>query len=468
MSGHKGHTSNDISNINELNELEYFLKFMTPGYQKVTLPSGISIGGISREKTAEIVFHQDVRGKSVLDVGCDIGYFCFEAVKRGAKKVVGVDVDPYRITVAKKLAKYLNAPVEFRVMDIEKQEFNEEFDIVICLNVLHHLKDPILALDKLAKITREVLILEVAGINRRDMAKIGIGRVKTLLFQKNPIIVVSRDGLSGKCTSQKFFISKEALKNLLLYHRNNFAKIDIIDSEFKNRYIAIGYKRKINKLLLIAGPTSVGKTTLIRRILKGEEMELIRRLGLDDISNWRAVDADQLDGLDEKYIENLILHYDILRPWGRGPQVYEKDEALDLLDCSSHVIILTLWASPEVLVDRLVQGELEGIIPSSLDYSDEYIHDKLFSKHFLQKKVKNLIGRGLAKIFGCTFPSTRHIKIYFLYRNPSFIYNIYEEWLSFCEDKTKYRWILDVTRTPFILYREEEWKEKVLNNLLDT
>src|SRR5690242_8806459 len=37
---------------------------------------------------------QDLSGKSVLDVGCNAGFFSLELKRRGAARVLGVDFDP--------------------------------------------------------------------------------------------------------------------------------------------------------------------------------------------------------------------------------------------------------------------------------------------------------------------------------------------------------------------------------------
>ncbi|EFL51552.1 Methyltransferase type 12 [Solidesulfovibrio fructosivorans JJ]] len=47
----------------------------------------------------------DVVGKSVVDLGCNLGYFAFRAAWRGATRVLGCDVDPDVIRTARELAR---------------------------------------------------------------------------------------------------------------------------------------------------------------------------------------------------------------------------------------------------------------------------------------------------------------------------------------------------------------------------
>src|SRR5918996_3048888 len=88
-------------------------------YQNIELPYGLSTGGHDRSSTAKKIFPDDMTGKSVLDVGAKFGYFCFEALKRGAARVVGIDVDPGTVRKARMLADCLGVRVAFELLDIE-------------------------------------------------------------------------------------------------------------------------------------------------------------------------------------------------------------------------------------------------------------------------------------------------------------------------------------------------------------
>jgi tRNA (mo5U34)-methyltransferase len=94
----------------------------------------------------------DLQGATVLDVGCNGGFFSIQMKKRGASRVVAVDHDPRYLAQAEFAACVENAAIEFHclsVYDIEK--LREKFDIVLFMGVLYHLRYPLLALDLLAK-----------------------------------------------------------------------------------------------------------------------------------------------------------------------------------------------------------------------------------------------------------------------------------------------------------------------------
>ncbi len=93
----------------------------------------------------------DLHGKSVLDVGCNGGFYSIEARKRGARRVVGIDVDDRYLNQARFAAEVLGFPdIEFRRMTVyDVAKLGERFDVVIFMGVLYHLRHPLLALDLL-------------------------------------------------------------------------------------------------------------------------------------------------------------------------------------------------------------------------------------------------------------------------------------------------------------------------------
>ena len=132
-------------------------------YHRIELPYGFATEGRDRSNTAKLIFPEDLTGKTVLDLGCAEGYFTFEAKRRGASRVVGLDVEFDVIRRNRILADCLNLDVEFDVINLEQQKLSEKYDYVLCLNVLHHLTDPLSVLDNLTEIARERLILEMAS-----------------------------------------------------------------------------------------------------------------------------------------------------------------------------------------------------------------------------------------------------------------------------------------------------------------
>jgi 2-polyprenyl-3-methyl-5-hydroxy-6-metoxy-1,4-benzoquinol methylase len=114
---------------------------------------------------------EDLTGKTVLDIGCNEGFFAFEAERRGADRVVAIDKSPEAKEKLQLIKSILNSRIEFLKADLYTLDPSEigQFDLVFFLSVFHHLRYPFLALDKIAALTRECCIFEfVEAIPKKD------------------------------------------------------------------------------------------------------------------------------------------------------------------------------------------------------------------------------------------------------------------------------------------------------------
>jgi tRNA (mo5U34)-methyltransferase len=92
----------------------------------------------------------DLSGRSVLDIGCNAGFYSIEMKRRGASRVVGVDSDERYLEQARFAARVSNIDIEFRRMSVyDVAQLRERFDVVFFMGVLYHLRHPLLALDLL-------------------------------------------------------------------------------------------------------------------------------------------------------------------------------------------------------------------------------------------------------------------------------------------------------------------------------
>lgn len=90
----------------------------------------------------------DLSGLSVLDLGCNAGFYSFAMKRRGARRVVGVDWDERYLDQARFAAQVLGMEVEFRRLSVYRvAELEERFDLVLFMGVFYHLRYPLLALD---------------------------------------------------------------------------------------------------------------------------------------------------------------------------------------------------------------------------------------------------------------------------------------------------------------------------------
>jgi len=130
-------------------------------------------------KLMAIQMPQDLKEKTVIDIGAWDGFFSFEAERRGAE-VLAVDTYVWQrdklwdIKAGKEIPhtgkagfnfarKILNSKVEDK--EIEVMDLSEkigQFDLVLCLGILYHMEDPFGMCKRMFDITKKdgMLILE--------------------------------------------------------------------------------------------------------------------------------------------------------------------------------------------------------------------------------------------------------------------------------------------------------------------
>lgn len=97
---------------------------------------------------------EDFVGKNVLDAGCGMGRNSYWPLKWGARSVTAFDNDEQSLVSARHtLSEFPNATV-IRC-DISKTPWESEFDVVMCIGVLHHLRNPRLALENFMRALRQ-------------------------------------------------------------------------------------------------------------------------------------------------------------------------------------------------------------------------------------------------------------------------------------------------------------------------
>lgn len=96
---------------------------------------------------------QDLGGISVLDIGCNAGFYSFELARRGAE-VVAIDPDPHYLRQARWAADQMGVEdqVHFEEAGVyDLYASGSRYDIVLFMGVLYHLRHPLLALDIVAR-----------------------------------------------------------------------------------------------------------------------------------------------------------------------------------------------------------------------------------------------------------------------------------------------------------------------------
>ena len=120
------------------------------------------------------VLPESLAGMSVLDIGCNGGFYAIEMKRRGAERVLGIDSDPDYLAQARFAAETLGMGIEFRQMSIyDVGALGERFDLVIFMGVLYHLRHPLLALDLIYEnVAKDLMLFQSLQRGSNDLAPV--------------------------------------------------------------------------------------------------------------------------------------------------------------------------------------------------------------------------------------------------------------------------------------------------------
>ena len=140
-------------------------------HHSIDLGSGVIIPGQdnSARKLARLKLPASLAGKTVLDVGAWDGYFSFDAERRGAKRVLATDSyswngshdwgDKRGFLLARTALASKVEDCDIDVLDLSPDRIGT-FDVVLFLGVLYHMKHPLLALERVASVCHDMVVLE--------------------------------------------------------------------------------------------------------------------------------------------------------------------------------------------------------------------------------------------------------------------------------------------------------------------
>jgi len=133
-------------------------------YHSIRLPSGEILTGANslewqEQRLNAFGLPADLTGKRVLDIGPWDGYYTFEMERRGASvtAIDYVDLDTFRT-----LHRAFSSQAAYLRLDVYELDpaIHGQFDIVLCLGVLYHLKHPLLAMEKICAVTSGVCVFD--------------------------------------------------------------------------------------------------------------------------------------------------------------------------------------------------------------------------------------------------------------------------------------------------------------------
>ncbi len=117
---------------------------------------------------------------SVIDVGCGPGRFSVDLAKRGAARVLGVDISQEMLDLAKRAAtsQKVESQCEFVKSSFKDLAVKETFDMSLGIGYFDYLENPIEDLQKMAEVTRGHVI---ASFPKRYEWRVPVRKVRFML-----------------------------------------------------------------------------------------------------------------------------------------------------------------------------------------------------------------------------------------------------------------------------------------------
>jgi tRNA (mo5U34)-methyltransferase len=150
----------------------------TGWWHSFELPHGRVIQGVStlaaqKMRIGQFPIPEDLTGKRVLDVGTWDGWFAMEMERRGAEVLA---IDRWENPRFYEIRDLLGSRVDYRQLSVYDLDPNQlgRFDIVLFMGVLYHLKHPLLALERVCSVAKDLVAVESFVLKDRHRPGLGI------------------------------------------------------------------------------------------------------------------------------------------------------------------------------------------------------------------------------------------------------------------------------------------------------
>ena len=167
-------------------------------------------------------------------------------------------------------------------------------------------------------------------------------------------------------------------------------------------------------MIIIAGPSRAGKSTVIDRMRSGKKTRLCGQLGMIDPPSWHYSTVNRLKGTPATTIDRLVLHYDLYANFSRRKNFSNLDA---LIFSAANTTALTLCTTAETLCER------------------NALNIKRFANLLLLKK--NPLKKTIAKI-------QLRMRKQRSYRDGASVQSLYTEWVDYISGHDlASHWLLD-------------------------
>lgn len=158
---------------NPVSPIEKKIVEIGPWFHNMHLPDGTQtapdhpLGDFPDFKWKQIssLIPENLQGWSVLDIGCNAGFYSLELAKRGAQ-VTGIDIDDHYLRQANWIISEFNIKnIKYRKMQVyDLASESVKYDLILFMGVFYHLRYPLLALDIIAEKFKKLMVFQTLTI----------------------------------------------------------------------------------------------------------------------------------------------------------------------------------------------------------------------------------------------------------------------------------------------------------------
>ena len=196
-----------------------------------------------------IKFDDKLNRPNILIAGCGTGKHIFLSANYADSNILAIDISKSSIAYAKRKANELGASnLKFLHSDIlDLKKLNKKFDIIECVGVIHHMKNPLDGLDVLYNLLEPHGYLKLGLYS--DLARQDVIKIKEIV-KKNKI-KITKDAIKNfrkvilnkkdeKLLNWGDFYSMSSLRDLIFHvqeHRYNITQISKILSKYNLEFL---------------------------------------------------------------------------------------------------------------------------------------------------------------------------------------------------------------------------------------
>jgi tRNA (mo5U34)-methyltransferase len=284
--------------ITDEKRIRSLMKSVKYWYHQIELAPGVVTPGVNDSQSQlnnlnALGLPSDCSQLRVLDIGCSDGFFSFEMERRGAT-VVAVDYTRPDVTGFSVASQILGSNVVHiveNVYDLSPEKYGL-FDLVLFLGVLYHLRNPMLALDRIRRVTKVDGLLFVESQLATDRTLSSLATPAWQFFPRNSLNndestkwAPNLEGLKSAAEEAQFKVSDSSVCGARGYLKAQ-AVVDSKKEFFRELDSSAGQN---NPYWRIQSGIMFGAI----RELHGKGRELPEGMTLDDLDEWEALVASR-------------------------------------------------------------------------------------------------------------------------------------------------------------------------------